>query len=88
MIYKPDYYNELMGIYKQLRPYTDEARLNLTITKVVNPLGNALNENIARIRKAFVDKFDNHLACNYYISSERGMQYSIPLDRNLINWEE
>lgn len=90
IIYKhmPDYYNELMGIYKQLRPYTDEARLNLTITKVVNPLGNALNENIARIRKAFVDKFDNHLACNYYISGERGMQYSIPLDRNLVNWEE
>ena len=90
IIYKhmPDYYNELMGIYKQLRPYTDEARLNLTITKVVNPLGNALNENIARIRKAFVDKFDNHLACNYYISGERGMQYSIPLDRNLISWEE
>ena len=90
IIYKhmPDYYNELMGIYKQLRPYTDEARLNLTIIKVVNPLGNALNENIARIRKAFVDKFDNHLACNYYISGERGMQYSIPLDRNLISWEE
>ena len=90
IIYKhmPDYYNELMGIYKQLRPNTDEARLNLTITKVVNPLGNALNENIARIRKAFVDKFDNHLACNYYISGERGLEYSIPLDRNLINWEE
>lgn len=90
IIYKhmPDYYNELMGIYKQLRPNTDEARLNLTITKVVNPLGNALNENIARIRKAFVDKFDEHLARNYYISGERGLQYSIPLDRNLINWEE
>ena len=84
----PDYYNELLNIYKQLRPNTDEARLNLTITKVINPMGNALNENIARIRKAFVEKFDEHLANNYIITGERGSNYSIPLDRNLIVWEE
>ena len=84
----PDHYTELLNIYKQLRPNTDEARLNLTITKVVNPLGNALNENIARIRKAFVEKFDEHLANNYIITGERGSQYSIPLDRNLIVWDE
>ena len=90
IIYKhmQDYYSELLNIYKQLRPNTDEARLNLTITKVVNPLGNALNENIARIRKAFVEKFDEHLANNYIITGERGLQYSIPLDRDLITWEE
>lgn len=90
IIYKhmQDYYNELLNIYKQLRPNTDEARLNLTITKVVNPLGNALNENIARIRKAFVEKFDEHLANNYIITGERGSQYFIPLDRDLIIWEE
>ena len=83
-----DYYSELLNIYRQLRPNTDEARLNLTITKVVNPLGNALNENIARIKKAFVEKFDEHLANNYIVTGERGLQYSIPLDRGLITWEE
>lgn len=90
IVYKhmPDYFSELLNIYKQLRPNTDEARLNLTITKVVNPLGNALNENLARFRKAFVEKFDEHLANNYIITGERGSQYSIPLDRDLITWEE
>lgn len=90
IVYKhmPDYFSELLGIYRQLRPNTDEARLNLTITKVVNPLGNALNENLARIRKAFVEKFDEHLANNYIILGERGAAYSIPLDRDLITWEE
>ena len=90
IIYKhmQDYYTELLNIYKQLRPGTDEARLTLTVTKVVNPMGNALNENIARIRKAFVEKFDEHLANNYIITGERGSQYSIPLDRELITWEE
>lgn len=90
IVYKhmPDYFSELLGIYKQLRPNTDEARLNLTVTKAVNPLGNALNENLARIRKAFVEKFDEHLANNYIILGERGAAYSIPLDRDLITWEE
>lgn len=90
IVYKhmQDYFSELLNIYRQLRPNTDEARLNLTITKVVNPLGNALNENLARIRKAFVEKFDEHLANNYIITGERGLQYRIPLDRELITWEE
>ena len=90
IIYKhmPDYNSELLNIYRQLRPNTDEARLNLTITKVVNPLGNALNENLARIRKAFVEKFDEHLASNYIITGERGSLYSIPINRELITWEE
>ena len=90
IIYKhmQDHYNELLNIYRQLRPNTDEARINLTITKVVNPVGNALNENIARIRKAFIEKFDEHLANHYIITGERGLQYAIPLDRELITWEE
>ena len=79
-----DYYNELLDIYTHLRPNTDKARLILTITKVVNPLGNALNENIARVRKAFVEKFDEHLANNYIITGERGERYAIPLDRALV----
>ncbi len=90
IVYKhiQDYYAELLNIYRQLRPNTDDARLRLTITKVTNPLGNALNENLARIRKAFVEKFDEHLACNYIVTGERGSTYSIPLDRNLIVWQE
>lgn len=90
IVYKhiQDYYAELLNIYRQLRPNTDEARLRLTVTKVTNPLGNALNENLARIRKAFVEKFDEHLACNYIVTGERGSTYSIPLDRNLVVWQE
>lgn len=90
IVYKhmQDYFTELLNIYKQLRPNTDETRLHLTITKVVNPLSNALNENFARIRQAFMEKFDEHLAWRYIISGERGSEYRIPLDRELITWEE
>ncbi len=90
IVYKhmQDYHAELLNIYRQLRPGTDEARIRLTVTKVTDPLGNALNENLARIRKAFVEKFDEHLAYNYIVTGERGLKYSIPLDRNLIVWQE
>ena len=60
----------------------------MTITKVTNPLGNAINENVARIRKAFVEKFDEHLAQNYFVRGERAGRYGISLDRSLVVWEE
>ena len=47
-----------------------------------------VNETLARIRKAFVEKFDEHLACNYIVTGERVSTYSIPLDRNLVVWQE
>ena len=84
----PDYYTELMNIYRQFRPVMDEARMDVTITKVVNPLGNAINENLARIRRAFVEQFDERLARNYFITGERGGKYMIPLDRDMIEWQE
>lgn len=84
----PDHYTELLNIYRQLRPGSNEERMKVTITKVTNPLGNAINENVARIRKAFVEKFDEHLAQNYFVRGERGGKYGISLDRSLVVWEE
>lgn len=90
IVYKhiESYREQLLNIYRQLRPKMDDARRRQTIEKVTDPLGNALNENFARIRKAFVEKFDEHLAKNYIIRGESGQPYSITLDRNLITWEE
>ena len=84
----PDHYTELLNIYRQLRPGSNEERMKVTITKVTNPLGNAINENVARIRKAFVEKFDEHLAQNYFVRGERAGSYGISLDRSLVVWEE
>ena len=83
-----NHYTELLNIYRQLRPNVDEAKRALTVTKLVNPLSNAANENIARIRKAFVEKFDMHLSKNYIVTGSPGEAYAIPLDRNLIVWQD
>ena len=83
-----DHEKELLNIYKELRPSTDETTLQTSIQKIVDPFGNAINENVARIRKAFVEKFDERLAKNYIISGEKGGTYKIPLNRDMVIWEE
>jgi len=86
--YLPDHATELLNIYRQLRPGTAESRLQETINKLVDPLENRINENIARIRQAFVKKFDIHLARNYYVHGKAGENYGISLDRDLVSWED
>lgn len=84
----PDYYTELYNIYKQLRPKSNDERIRVTITELVNPYGNKINENIARIRAPFVEKFDEHLAQNYFVTGRKGERYLIRLNRDMIDWDE
>lgn len=83
----PDYREELTEIYKQLRPLGMSQRAKQSIEDVTNPLKNSINEKCARIRSAFEQKFDEHLAKNYFITGERGMAKGIALPRNLVTWE-
>ena len=83
----PDYREELTEIYKQLRPLGMSQRAKQSIEDVTNPLKNSINEKCARIRSAFEQKFDEHLAKNYFITGERGMAKGIALPRDLVTWE-
>lgn len=64
----PDYRQELIEIYKVLRPLGMSDRTLQSIEDVTNPLLNSINEKCARIRAAFINKFDEHLAKNYFIT--------------------
>ena len=83
----PDYRQELIDIYKNLRPYGLNERSLQSIEDVTNPLLNSINEKCARIRAAFVDKFNDRLAKNYYISGTRAGVKKIMLSRDLVVWE-
>lgn len=83
----PDYRQELIDIYKMLRPYGMSDRSLHSIEDVTNPLLNSINEKCARIRAAFVNKFDEHLAKNYYVTGERGEAKKVSLPRDLVVWE-
>ena len=82
-----DYREELLGIYKTLKPMGLSKRTIQSIEDVTNPLLNSINEKCARIRSAFVKEFDEGLAKNYFVTGERGEAKKIALPRDLVVWE-
>jgi hypothetical protein len=82
-----DYREELLGIYKTLKPMGLSKRTIQSIEDVTNPLLNSINEKCARIRSAFVKEFDEGLAKNYFVTGERGEAKKIALPRDLVIWE-
>lgn len=82
-----DYGEELLNIYKKLKPMGLNKRTIQSIGDVTNPLLNSINEKCARIRSAFVKEFDESLAKNYFVSGERGEAKKIALPRDLVIWE-
>lgn len=84
----PDYRQELIDIYKNLRPLGLNERSLKSIEDVTNPFLNSINEKCARIRAAFTNQFDYHLADKYFITGKRGEAKKINLPRDLVVWEE
>ena len=84
----PDYRGELTKIYSEVRPWGLSERALQSIEDVTNPLLNSINEKCARIRRAFVAQFDDHLARHYYIDGLRGEAKRISLPRDLVVWEQ
>lgn len=82
-----DYREELLNVYKSLKPMGLSKRTIQSIEDVTNPLLNSINEKCARIRAAFVKEFDESLAKNYYVTGERGEAKRITLPRDLVIWE-
>ena len=82
-----DYREELLGIYKQLKPIGLNDHSLQSIKDVTNPLHNSINEKCARIRAAFIREFDEGLAKYYFVTGERGEVKKILLPRNLVLWE-
>ena len=84
----PEHYDELMQIYLSLNPMGGRQRQENSIRSVTDPIGNSINEKCARVREAFVSRFDDRLAKNYYITGKRGEPKRIILDKKLIVWEQ
>lgn len=83
----PDYRQELADIYQMIKPLGLNERAIRSIEDVTNPCLNSINEKCARIRGAFISKFDENLAVNYYITGKRGEAKKITLPRELVIWE-
>jgi hypothetical protein len=82
-----DYQKELLNIYSDVRDgwLTDE--MKRSVESATDPFNNSINEKCARIREAFVTKFDERLAKHYIITGERGEPKRITLPQDMITWE-
>ena len=83
-----DYHSELMNYYRQTNNGVRTPKMEESMKKLEMYGNNQLHVIITRIREAFCSKFDERLACNYFISGKKGEPYRIPLDPQLVEWVE
>ncbi len=87
--YLVDYKEELKDLYHDIvKDFYSESSATLSIDNLTNPTNNSINENCSRIRKAFISKFNERLAQNYFIVGDRTEAKRITLPRNLVVWDE
>ena len=84
----PGYRDELYHIYASFSGRDNVGDIRASIDDVTNPIGNSINEKCSRIRQAFLSRFEDRLARNYYITGERGTAKKITLPRDMVIWED
>ena len=62
-----DYRTELQKIYEDIKGERLDDKKMQSIIDTTDPTKNSINEKCARIREAFVTRFDERLAVNYII---------------------
>lgn len=82
-----EYREELIDIYENIKGEEINAVMMRSVEDVTDPTNNSINEKIARIREAFVTRFDERLAVNYIVRGERGEPKRIPLHREFVEWQ-
>ena len=82
-----DYRSELQHIYERIKGEPATEKMLQSINDATDPYKNSINEKVARIREAFITRFDERLATNYIVHGERGEAKYIPLDVDLITYE-
>lgn len=83
----PDYQDELFNIYRKIAFRGVRQKHLLTITDLVNPLSNSMNEKCSIIKKRITALLDDSLAKHYYISGGKGEIKKIDISPELIVWE-
>ncbi len=83
----PDYKQELLGIYRDVRGGKVGVLAEKSVDDVTDPLNNSINEKCSRIRAAFLKEMDDMVAKHYYISGRSGEKKGVTLPQDMIIWE-
>ncbi len=85
--YLPEFRAEFESIYMSITNREDISSIQQSIDRVLDPTNNSINEKCARIRAAFISRFDDRLAKEYYITGYAGKPKKIELDRSLVQMD-
>ena len=77
--------DEFMQIYGRVTNRKNDVIAARSIDRVLDPTDNSINEKCSRIREAFISRFDDNLAKEYYITSYYDLKKRISLDRSLVD---
>lgn len=80
-----DYNEELLSIYKKLRPAASSEDADSRITKLSHPLGDGFNPTRSHINRTITSLLKEPLADFYRISGTGGNPYKINVPRTLID---
>ena len=83
-----DYYDELLKIYIRIKGGRLTEEMKRSVLYATSPFNNSINEKCARIREAFIERFDERYITPYIVQGERGCPKHISLPRELVKWEE
>lgn len=74
--------NELVTIYKLIRPGSDDTKARSSIASLVQlSAGGSFDTYVSKIKNAFSEHLPSHLIENYIISGKRNGKYSISLPK-------
>ena len=95
-----DYRQELLDYYLRVSPVSvDRQQVEESVSRLIDPLDNAINEKCSRIKHAFLELMDEYSASYYIISSHTTKRFAgssriwyerlkvINLPRELVVWE-
>lgn len=82
-----DHQAELERIYSSITGREDLGSIRKSVSDLCDPLNNSINEKVSKVKKAFRDAVDDHIARFYYIDGERGTAKRIALDRDYVIWD-
>ena len=82
-----DYRKELLTIYSDVRGGWLTNEMKRSVESATDPYNNSINEKCARIREAFIKKFDERLIGPYIVRGERACPKGISLPREMVEWQ-
>jgi hypothetical protein len=83
----PDHQEELFRLYRKVAVRGEREKHLATITDLVNPFNNSMNEKCSIIKKRILTLLDDELALHYYISGGKGETKKIDINPSMIEWE-